>query len=84
MGYTVEERNLSVDEIVEAHKKGLLQEVFGVGTAAVVSYIVNLTYKDYRMDFDLDKQTVAPSLKQHLHDIRVGNVPDKHNWLEKV
>jgi branched-chain amino acid aminotransferase len=84
MGYVVEERNLSVDEIVEAHKKGLLQEVFGVGTAAVVSFIINLTYKDYSMDFDLDKLKVAPSLKQHLNDIRVGNVPDKHNWLEKL
>ena len=84
MGYVVEERNLSVDEIVEAHKKGLLQEVFGVGTAAVVSFIIKLTYKDYSMDFDLDKLKVAPSLKQHLNDIRVGNVADKHNWLMKV
>ena len=84
MGYVVEERNLSVDEIVEAHKKGLLQEVFGVGTAAVVSFIINLTYKDYSMDFDLDKLKVAPALKQHLNDIRVGNVPDKYNWLMKV
>ena len=84
MGYVVEERNLSVDEIVEAHKKGLLQEVFGVGTAAVVSFIINLTYKDYSMDFDLDKLKVAPALKQHLNDIRVGNVPDKYNWLEKL
>lgn len=84
MGYVVEERNLSVDEIVEAHKKGLLQEVFGVGTAAVVSFIINLTYKDYSMDFNLDTLKVAPALKQHLNDIRVGNVPDKHNWLMKV
>ena len=84
MGYVVEERNLSVDEIVEAHKKGLLQEVFGVGTAAVVSFIINLTYQNYSMDFDLDKLKVAPSLKQHLNDIRVGNIPDKHNWLEKL
>ncbi|TRZ76597.1 MAG: branched-chain amino acid aminotransferase [Chitinophagaceae bacterium] len=84
MGYAVEERNLSVDEIVEAHKKGLLQEAFGVGTAAVVSFIINLTYKDYSMDFDLDTLKVAPALKQHLNDIRVGNVPDKHNWLEKL
>jgi branched-chain amino acid aminotransferase len=84
MGYEVEERNLSIDEIVEAHKKGLFQEVFGVGTAAVVSYICKLSYKDYSMDFDLDKLKVAPALKQHLNDIRVGNVPDKHNWLMKV
>jgi branched-chain amino acid aminotransferase len=45
---------------------------------------MNLTYKDYSMDFDLDTLKVAPALKQHLNDIRVGNVPDKHNWLEKL
>ena len=84
MGYVVEERNLSIDEIVEAHKKGLFQEVFGVGTAAVVSYIVKLSHKDYDMNFDIDQLKVAPALKQHLNDIRVGNVPDKHNWLMKV
>ena len=84
MGYEVEERNLSVKEILEAHKKGSLQEVFGVGTAAVVSYIVKLTHQDYEMDFDLDKLVVGPSLKQHLNDIRIGNIPDKHNWLVKI
>lgn len=84
MGYVVEERNLSVDEIVQAHKKGVLQEVFGVGTAAVVSYIAKLTYKDYDMNFNVDQLKVAPALKQNLNDIRVGIVPDKHHWLVKV
>ncbi|MEM9992146.1 MAG: branched-chain amino acid aminotransferase, partial [Bacteroidota bacterium] len=36
-GYEVEERALSIDEVVEAHQAGLLQEVFGTGTAAVIS-----------------------------------------------
>lgn len=84
LGYEVEERNLSVDEIVEAHKKGLLQEVFGVGTAAVVSYIVKLAHRDYIMDFELDQLKVGPSLKQHLHEIRVGIKPDHHGWLQQI
>ena len=84
MGYEVEERNLSVAEIVEAHKKGLFQEVFGVGTAAVVSYIARLAHEDYIMDFDMNALKVAPALKKQLNDIRMGNVPDTHGWLVKI
>jgi len=81
MGYEVEERFLSVAEIVDAHKKGVFQEVFGVGTAAVVSYISRLAHGDYVMDFDMDALKVAPALKKHLNDIRMGNIVDKHGWL---
>lgn len=84
MGYEVEERFLSVAEIVDAHKKGLFQEVFGVGTAAVVSYISKLAHGDYVMDFDLSLQKVGPALKKHLNDIRMGNIVDKHGWLVRI
>ncbi|MFM2326909.1 MAG: hypothetical protein RIR31_1111 [Bacteroidota bacterium] len=39
MGYTVEERAISIDEIIDAHKAGTLREVFGTGTAATISMI---------------------------------------------
>ena len=84
MGYEVEERNLSISEIVEAHKKGLFQEVFGVGTAAVVSYISRLAHGEYVMDFDVDALKVAPALKKHLNDLRMGKIVDKHGWLVKL
>jgi branched-chain amino acid aminotransferase len=84
MGYEVEERNLSVSEIVEAHKKGVFQEVFGVGTAAVVSYIERLAHGEYVMDFDVDALKVAPALKKYLNDLRMGKIVDKHNWLLKL
>src|SRR5690606_21091327 len=41
----VQERRLSIDEIIEAHKQGKLQEAFGSGTAASMSFIADLTYK---------------------------------------
>jgi branched-chain amino acid aminotransferase len=84
MGYEVEERNLAIKEIVEAHKKGLFQEVFGVGTAAVVSYISKLAHEDYVMDFDVAALKVAPALKKRLNDLRMGNIPDNHGWLTKL
>jgi branched-chain amino acid aminotransferase len=84
MGYIVEERNLSIEEIVKAHKSGKLQEVFGVGTAAVVSFVAKLAHEDYEMDFDLTKSEVATKLKKKLNDIRVGLEEDIHGWLVKI
>ena len=80
----MEERNLAISEIVEAHKKGLFQEIFGVGTAAVVSYVSKLAHGDYVMDFDVNALKVAPALKKQLDDIRMGNIVDKHGWLEHI
>ena len=80
----MEERNLSIEEIVAAHKSGKLEEVFGVGTAAVVSFIAKLADGDYVMDFDLSKSQVAPKLKKKLNDIRTGVEEDQHGWLVKI
>jgi branched-chain amino acid aminotransferase len=84
MGLKVEERAISVDEIILAHKDGTLKEVFGTGTAATISVIKELKYKDYVIHFDTDSWTVAPLLKKWLTDIREGRREDKYNWMRKV
>ena len=48
-GYKVEERHLPIDEVVEAYKNGKLNEAFGTGTAAVISPVGTITYKDLTM-----------------------------------
>src|SRR5215469_15279165 len=45
-GMNVEERPISIDEVVEAHHQGTLKEVWGTGTAAVISPVGELVYKD--------------------------------------
>ncbi|MBE7025639.1 MAG: branched chain amino acid aminotransferase, partial [Ruminococcaceae bacterium] len=45
-GLDVEERRISVDELIEASQNGTLEEVFGTGTAAVISPVGKLRYKD--------------------------------------
>lgn len=84
IGLKVEERSLSIDEVIDAHKKGTLKEVFGTGTAATISMIKELKYKDYIIHFDTDKWTVAPTLKKWVTDIREGRREDKYNWMWKV
>ena len=84
MGLKVEERQLGIDEIIDAYKAGLLYEVFGTGTAANISLIKELRYKDFVMQFDVENWETAPTLKKWLNDIREGRREDKYNWMWKV
>jgi len=83
-GFEVEERSLSIDEIIDAYKSGILYEVFGTGTAATISMIKELRYKDFVMNFDTDQWKTAPTIKKWLTDIREGRREDKYGWMVKV
>jgi branched-chain amino acid aminotransferase len=84
MGIKVEERRISIDELLAAYKKGALKEVFGTGTAATVSPIKALRYREEVLDFDLGKFKIAPALKKNLDEIRSCAVPDRFGWMIKV
>jgi branched-chain amino acid aminotransferase len=84
MGLTIEERPVSIDELMEAYKAGTLKEVFGTGTAATVSPIKELRYKDFVMNFDIDQWQIMPQVKKNLDDIRASRTEDKHGWMVKV
>ncbi len=84
MGYSVEERLLSIDELVAAYKAGQLHEVFGTGTAATVSFIKELRYKDFVMQFDTNSWTVTPEIKRRMTAIKEGKEPDTHGWMYKI
>ena len=84
MGLTIEERKISIDELIEAYEDGSLKEVFGTGTAATISLIQELKYKDAILQFDLSKLTVAPELKHRLDNIRTGVAVDTHGWMERL
>jgi branched-chain amino acid aminotransferase len=84
MGLDVVEKPISIDEIIEAHRAGLLHEVFGTGTAATISLIRELRYKDYVMQFETEKWKTAPELKKRLDEIRSGKVADRFGWMYKI
>jgi branched-chain amino acid aminotransferase len=84
MGFKVEERKISIDDIIDAYKAGLLYEVFGTGTAATITLIRELRYKDFVMEFQVDKWGTAPEVKKQLARIREGKVPDRFGWMFKV
>lgn len=84
MGFNVEERQLSIDDVIDAYRAGVLYEVFGTGTAATISLIKELRYKDYIMQFDVEKWKTAPGIKKRLNDIRYGKSPDNYGWMQKI
>lgn len=84
IGLDVEERPLSIHEIVDAYKKGTLREVFGTGTAATISMIKELVYRDFVMNFDTDKWQVAPEIKTRMSAIKGGKTEDKYGWMVKA
>jgi branched-chain amino acid aminotransferase len=69
---------------MDAYKAGTLLEIFGTGTAATISLIKELKYKDFQMKFDVDRWKVAPAIRKQLDAIRYGLVPDSHGWMFKV
>ncbi|MGN6491494.1 MAG: aminotransferase class IV, partial [Agriterribacter sp.] len=84
MGIRVEERKISIDEVIAAHKAGKLQEVFGTGTAATIAMIQKLKYKEYVMEFNESNWALSGQVKQKMNDIREGKVPDTHGWMFAV
>lgn len=84
MGLKVEERPVHIDELIDAYRAGILHEVFGTGTAATISMIRELRYKDFVMTFDTGHWKTAPALKKNLDAIREGRTADKYGWMMKV
>lgn len=84
-GMKVSERQITIDEILEAHQKGEFKEAFGTGTAAVISPVGELKYKEH--DIILNNGKIGP-LAQKFYDtitgIQYGEIEDKFGWNVKI
>jgi branched-chain amino acid aminotransferase len=84
-GMTVSERRISIDEIFEAHDKGMLTEVFGSGTAAVISPVGQICYGDRVMDIgDGNPGEISMKFYDELTGIQYGKKQDTQHWIEPV
>jgi len=85
LGYKVTERLLSVDELMEAIEGGRLEEAWGCGTAAVVSPIGRLMYKDVEHVINGEKiGEVTQKLYDTLTGIQWGRLEDTHGWIHEI
>jgi len=84
-GYTVSERLLSIDELAEALENGTLEEAWGCGTAAVVSPIGKLAYKDKEYIVSGGKiGEVTQMLYDTLTGIQWSKIEDTFGWIVPV
>ena len=85
LGYKVSERLISVDELMDAIDKGLLEEAWGTGTAAVVSPIGKLMYNDVEHVINDGKiGSVTQQLYDILTSIQWGKIEDTHDWICEI
>jgi branched-chain amino acid aminotransferase len=84
-GLKLEERNISIDEVLAAHKNGTLKDAFGTGTAATITHISVINYKGEDLYLpDVSRREISNRLNQALNDIKLGKIEDKHNWVLKI
>ncbi len=84
-GYKVNETRLSIDDLMKAGHDGTLEEVYGTGTAAVISPVGELRYKD---DVVVINDGKTGELTQKLYDtltgIQWGKIADPYGWTVEV
>ncbi|WP_336094455.1 branched-chain amino acid aminotransferase [Leeuwenhoekiella sp. CH_XMU1409-2] len=83
-GINVEVRPVKVAEIVEAAENGSLKEMFGAGTAAVISPISGFTHKENAFDLPQVEDAYATKLKKQLTELQANRAEDPFGWRYEV
>ena len=77
-------RQIPVTEVKEAAKQGELKEIFGSGTAAVVSPIIGFSHGGEKFELEKLENSYASLFKQKLMNIQYNKAEDKYNWRVKI
>ncbi|MBE6836620.1 MAG: branched-chain amino acid aminotransferase [Ruminococcus sp.] len=84
-GYKVSERRITIEEIAKAYDEGKVQEVFGTGTAAVISPVGHLKWGDKIMTINDNKiGEISQMLYDTMTGIQYGKLEDKFGWITKI
>ena len=84
-GYKVNETHIAVDDLMKAGHDGRLEEVFGTGTAAVISPVGELRYKDDEVVInDFKTGELTQKLYDTLTGIQWGRIEDKYGWTVDI
>ncbi|MFK8294718.1 branched-chain amino acid aminotransferase [Capnocytophaga canimorsus] len=84
LGIKVEVRPVKVQELVQAAEKGTLQEIFGSGTAAVISPISGFGYNGKNYTFTRPEKTYAQTIKDTILNIQYNKTDDPFGWRIKI
>jgi len=85
LGIRTEERKISIAEVTDGIRSGKISEVFGAGTAAVISPVGKIGYqgKDYIVS-DKNNSRWAQTFFDTLTGLQYGEIPDRHGWVFRV
>jgi len=84
-GLSVKERKISIDEVFDTHADGSLQEVFGSGTAAVISPVSDIKYGDKSITIcNGEVGPIAGRFYKEMTDIQYGHAADPMGWIVKI
>jgi branched-chain amino acid aminotransferase len=81
-GMAVEERKISIEEVMQTLQSGRMTEAFGAGTAATMAPIKAIALEDLELPLKpMDENSFGTKVKRYLTDLCKGKVADTHNWL---
>jgi branched-chain amino acid aminotransferase len=84
-GVPIEERAVTVTEIIEALKSGTLQDAFGAGTAATIAHISTIGFRNELFELPaIESRTLSLRIKTELDNIKSGATSDTHQWVRKI
>jgi branched-chain amino acid aminotransferase len=84
-GFAVSERPLGMEELLRTHKNGTLREIFGCGTAAVLTPVGTLGWKGEDLVINGGQPgEVARRLFEAITAIQYGRAPDTHGWMTEI
>lgn len=84
-GMKVSEKRITIQEVADAYDNGKLEEVFGTGTAAVISPVGKLKWGDKVMDINNNQiGEISQKLYDTMTGIQYGKVEDKFGWVKEV
>jgi len=84
-GKPVAERSITIDEVLAASQTGRLQEVFGTGTAAVISPVGSLYYQGQNCEVNHGHTgPLSQRLFDELQAIQYGRQPDPYHWMVRL
>jgi branched-chain amino acid aminotransferase len=83
-GYPVEVRKITIDEVMQAGRVGLLTEIFGTGTAAVIAKVKELNYLGESIYLNENDFKVANFVYDQFISLRNQSIPDPFGWIEEV
>ena len=84
-GIEVEQRDVNLDELKAAYKNGTFQDAFGTGTAATLSHISHIGYKDEVWELPaIETRKLSTEIKERMEGIKFDREPDTYGWMHKV